>query len=155
MHTYLIHVADAAASREVSTLADFYGVGSLIVSKELTYDVARDSLIKLFAERNLAASAVKVYVSQGYALAQLFDTFDDVEAYADDVCKGSRSLKRIYDSTRVKADKADKAEGTAEAEAEAPATALVDVILANLAHLTDKADVERVRMAAASMLSAL
>ena len=155
MNEYLIHVADAAASREVSALADFYGVGSLIVSKELTYDVARDSLVTLFAERNLSTATVKVYVSQGYALAQLFPTFAAVEAYADDECKGSRSLKRIYDSTRVKAD---KAEGEGEAEGEAAteaATALVDVILANLAHLTDKGDIERVRMAAASMLSAL
>ena len=137
MHTYITYVADRTATREVEALFDFYGLGRLINAGELTYEVARDDLANAFKVRGLAASTAKVYVSQGYALAQLFDTFADVEEFADDDCGGSRSLKRIYDATRVKADK------PAAVVEVAPVTVdddvkLVDVILANLAHLTDR-----------------
>ena len=139
-HPFIEYVADRAASREVEALLDFYSVGQLIVSGELTYEVARDLLVAAFKVRDLQASTVKVYVSQGYALAQLFATFDELEEWADDECKGSRSLKRIYDATRVRDEVAS--EVASEGEGEAPAavatpTALVDVVLAGLANLTD------------------
>lgn len=150
---YIAEVADRFASREVDTLHDVWAVGSLVHSNEISYDAARDGLAAAFAERGLSASTAKVYVSQGYGLAQLFATFDEVEAFADDECKGSRSLKRIYDATRVREPKAE-AEGAGEAEvATTEPTPLVDVILANLAHLTDPAEIARVRDAAAAMLT--
>ena len=155
MNTYIEYVANRCASREVEALADFYGVGALIVSGELSYETARDDMTAAFKARNLAASTAKVYVSQGYSLAQLFDTFADVESFADDECNGSRSLKRIYDATRVKDDAAAD-ETPAEGETNAADTvpmALVDVILANLASLTDAADIAKVRDAAAAMLT--
>lgn len=166
MHEYITFVADRAASREVDALHDFYGVGRLIVSRELSYEVARDQMVAAFTERNLAASTAKVYVSQGYGLAQLFDTFEDVCEFADDECKGSRSLKRIYDATRraAKADegKADEAKadaGADEGEGDAAATAApttdadrADAILAILASMTDAAQIARVRDAASAML---
>lgn len=151
MHTFITYIADRAATREVEALADFYGLGQLIVTGELTYEVARDDMTKAFKARDLAASTAKVYVSQGYSLAQLFTTFAELETFADDDCNGSRSLKRIYDATRVKAEPAVEVE--APAAVEAPAVALVDVILANLAHLTDAGEIARVRDAAAAMLS--
>jgi hypothetical protein len=152
MHTYITYVADRAARREVETLADFYGVGTLIRSGEMTYEVARDELTAAYKVRNLATSTVKVYVSQGFALAQLFATFDEVEEYADDECGGSRSMKRIYDSTRVKADKVeadDKADDKADEQGK---TDLVDVVLAGLANLKNAGDIARVRDAAIAML---
>jgi hypothetical protein len=155
-HPHVTYVADRAATREIEALADFYGLGSLIVGKELSYDAARDQLVDAFKARDLSPATAKTYISQGYALAQLFDTFADVEQFADDECQGSRSLKRIYDATRVKADKsADEptVAGDESAAMETEPTALVDVILANLASLTDPADIARVRDAAAAMLT--
>jgi hypothetical protein len=153
VHPFITYVADRAASREVEGLADYYGIGQLIVAGELTYDVARDSLTAAFAEREMSASTAKVYVSQGYALAQLFATFDELEEFADEECKGSRSMKRIYDATRVRPEKADE-KADADEAAEMVATALVDVVLAGLANLTDPADIARVRDAAIAMLAA-
>lgn len=154
-HAFITYVADRAASREIEALADFYGVGSLIVAGEMTYEVARDQMTAAFKSRNLAASTAKVYVSQGYALAQLFDSFEDVETFADDECKGSRSLKRIYDATREKSEKsADESTGEGETNAaETAPAALIDVILANLASLTDAGEIARVRDAASAMLT--
>jgi hypothetical protein len=153
MHAYIIYIADRAASREVETTADFHGLGQLIVKGDLSYDAARDQTIAAFAERSLTPSTAKTYVSQGYALAQLFPTFAELEAFADDECNGSRSLKRIYTATR---DKSDKGEGEGEGEAEAvteATTALVDVVLAGLAHLKDAGEIARVRDAAIAMLT--
>lgn len=135
VHAFITYVADRAASREIEALADFYGVGSLVVSGEMTYDAARDQMVAEFTSRNLAASTAKVYVSQGYSLAQLFDTFEDVETFADETCGGSRSLKRIYDATRVKADKSAEGEGETNA-AETTAMSQLDVVLAALPNLT-------------------
>lgn len=151
MHTFITYVADRAATREVEALFDFYSVGQLIVSGELSYDTARDDMAAAFKARELAASTAKVYVSQGYCLAQLFTTFADLEEFADDECGHSRSLKRIYDATRVRP--AVEAETPAVAAVETPAVALIDVILANLASLTDAAEIARVRDAAAAMLT--
>lgn len=154
-HAFITYVADREATREVEQLSDYYGLGQLIVTGELKYESARDQLVAAFAERDLKSSTAKVYMSQGYALAQLFDTFADVEDHADEVCNGSRSLKRIYDSTRVKAD-APVADATAEGETNAAETApadLLSVILANLAHLTDAAQIAQVRDAAIAMLA--
>ena len=155
IHAYITYIADRAASREVETTADFHGLGQLIVKGDLSYDTARDQTIAAFAERSLTPSTAKTYVSQGYALAQLFPTFAELEAFADDECNGSRSLKRIYTATR---DKSDKGEGEGEGEAEAEAvteatTALVDVVLAGLAHLKDAGEIARVRDAAIAMLT--
>jgi hypothetical protein len=97
MHKHIIYVADRAARREVEALADFYEVGRLIISKELTYEQARDEMVTAFTARGLTGSTAKVYVSQGYSLAQLFATFADVEEYADEECKDSFA-GRIYDS---------------------------------------------------------
>lgn len=153
MHAYITYVADRAASREVETLADFYGLGTLVVSGEVNYDQGRDALVAAFTERGLKGSTAKVYMSQGYALAQLFDTFDAVEEFADDECNGSRSLKRIYDQTRVKDDAADEVKGEGEGDAEVAATkALIDVVLAGLANLKDAGEIARVRDAAIAML---
>lgn len=153
MHAFITYVADRAATRETEALADYYGLGSLVATNELKYDAARDQLVEAFKAREMSAGTAKTYLSQGYALAQLFDTLADVEAFADDECNGSRSLKRIYDATRAKDADADApAEAEAEAEAATP-TALVDVILANLASLTDPADIARVRDAAIAMLT--
>jgi hypothetical protein len=156
-HAYVTYVADRAATREIEALADFYGLGQLIVKGDLSYDAARDQLVDAFTARDMSGATAKTYVSQGYALAQLFDTFADVETFADDECKGSRSLKRIYDATRVRADKGEaEAEGKGEAEAALETgepTPLVDVILANLASLTNAADIARVRDAAIAMLT--
>ena len=155
-HAYVTYVADRAATREIEALADFYGLGQLIVKGDLSYDAARDQLVDAFTARDMSGATAKTYVSQGYALAQLFDTFADVETFADDECKGSRSLKRIYDATRVRADKsADEPTALVATndEAEAEPTALVDVILANLASLKDAADIARVRDAAIAMLT--
>lgn len=151
MHAFITYVADRAATRETEALADYYGLGSLVATNELKYDAARDQLVEAFKAREMSAGTAKTYLSQGYALAQLFDTLADVEAFADDECNGSRSLKRIYDATRAKDADAD-APAEAEAEAATP-TALVDVILANLASLTDPADIARVRDAAIAMLT--
>lgn len=152
MHKFITYVADRAARREVEALADFYGVGQLIVSKELTYETARDEMVAAFAERDLQSSTAKVYVSQGYALAQLFDTFAELEEFADDECKGSRSLKRIYDATRVKAEPAADGDSDGDAAEQVAPTPLVDVVLAGLANLTDAADIKRVLDAAAAKL---
>jgi hypothetical protein len=150
-HAYITFVAERTARREVEALADYFGLGQLIVSKELTYDVARDQLVEAFESFGLKGSTAKTYVSQGFALAQLFDTFADVELFADDECAGSRSLKRIYDAT-----KDEPATGPGEsapvAEVVAP-TPLVDVILANLANLKDAGEIARVRDAASAMLA--
>lgn len=151
LHPYVIYVADRAASREVDALFDYYNVGRLIVGRELSYDTARDQLCAAFAERDMAASTAKVYLSQGYALAQLFDTFEELEEWADEEHRGSRSLKRLYDATRVRDAKPAADESTADAETVA-ATALVDVVLAGLANLTSAADIARVRDAAEAML---
>ena len=154
-HAFITYVADRAASREIEALADFYGVGTLIVSGEISYEAARDQMVTEFKARNLAASTVKVYLSQGHSLAQLFDTFADVETFADDECGGSRSLKRIYDAVKGKPAKAASetpAEGATNEADTAPA-ALIDVILANLASLTDAGEIARVRDAAAAMLT--
>lgn len=137
-HAFITYVADRAASREIEALADFYGVGALVVSGEITYETARDDMVAAFKARSLAASTAKVYVSQGYALAQLFETFEDVETFADDECKGSRSLKRIYDATRVKDDESDES-GEGEGETNAAETvpmSQLDVVLAALPNLT-------------------
>jgi hypothetical protein len=150
-HEYITYVADRAASREVEALFDFYSLGRLIVANELTYDAARDQLVTAFAERDMQSSTARTYLSQGYSLAQLFDTFDEVEEFADDACNGSRSMKRVYDTVRA----ADKGDAKGEGEGEAPAkvaTALVDVILANLAQLTDPAEIAKVRDAAIAKL---
>jgi hypothetical protein len=153
-NAFIIDVADRAASREVDALFDFHAVGSLIVKGEVSYDAARDQMVAAFTERSLTASTAKVYVSQGYALAQLFATFAEVEEFADDEVKGSRSLKRIYDATR-RAAKGDAIEGEGEGEAAIveAATALVDVVLAGLANLKSAADIARVRDAAVAMLT--
>jgi hypothetical protein len=156
IHAYVTYVADRAATREIETLADFFGLGQLIVKGELSYDAARDQLIDAFTARDMSAATAKTYVSQGYALAQLFDTFDALETFADDECKGSRSMKRIYDATRVKPAKSDEStesgDESAAMETGEP-TPLVDVILANLASLTNAADIARVRDAAIAMLT--
>jgi hypothetical protein len=144
MHAYIDYVADRAASREVEGLADYYGIGQLIVTGELTYDVARDELTAAFKARDLAASTAKVYVSQGYSLAQLFTTFDEVTEYADEECNGSRSLKRIYDSVKAAA---------AEPKVAKVPTPLIDVVLAGLANLKDAGEIARVRDAAIAMLT--
>lgn len=155
MHEYITYIADRAASREVDALTDYYGVGRLIATGELTYDAARDQMIAAFRERNLTPATAKTYLSQGYALAQLFETFEDVEAFADDECAGSRSLKRIYDTVKRAGadDAADAGETESGDEATDAPTPLVDVILANLAHLTDAGEIARVRDAAAAMLT--
>jgi uncharacterized protein Usg len=153
MHAYITHVADRAARREVEALADFYGVGSLIVSGEIAYDTARDDMVAAFKVRDMNASTAKVYVSQGYALAQLFDTLDEVLEFADEECKGSRSLKRIYDATRVRETADESGEGGESEGGEGETRAMVDVILANLAQLTDTGEIARVRDAAAAMLA--
>ena len=138
-HAFITYVADRAASREIEALADFYGVGSLIVKGEMSYDAARDQMTDAFKVRGLAASTAKVYVSQGYSLAQLFDTFENVETFADDECNGSRSLKRIYDATRVK-DETPASEGEGEGETNADVETVkasqLDVVLAALPNLS-------------------
>ena len=145
MHTYITYVADRAATREVEALADFFALGQLVKSGELKYDTAKTQLVEAFDSRGLSASTAKTYLSQGHSLAQLFDDFDAVEEYADEVCNGSRSLKKVYDSTKVKVAPTPKVV--------APATPLVDVILANLANLVTAADITAVRDAAEAMLA--
>jgi hypothetical protein len=155
VHPFVDYVADRAASREVDATFDYWGVGRLIVSGELAYEVARDQMVAAFKIRDLATSTVKTYMSQGYALAQLFETFEELEEWADEECNGSRSLKRLYDASRVREPKAD-AEVSGEGETNAAETVpanLLDVILANLAHLTDAADIAKVRDAAIAMLA--
>jgi hypothetical protein len=140
---YIGEVADRFASREVDTLHDVWAVGSLVHTGEITYDAARDAMSAAFAERGLSASTAKVYVSQGYGLAQLFDTFDDVEAFADDECNGSRSLKRIYDATRVRPAKVEDSatvEGETEGEGEGSATTDADRAAAIVAILSAMSD---------------
>lgn len=144
MHTYITYVADRAATREVEALLDFYGVGRLIVAKELSYDVARDQMVAAFTERGLTAATAKVYVSQGYCIAQLFDTFDAVETFADEECNGSRSLKRIYDKTRDKSAAVVADDVDPEAAKVVTKQSLADVIIANIAHLTSRDDLQRV-----------
>lgn len=158
-HAFIDYVADRAASREIEALADFYGVGTLIVTGELSYDDARDQMVAAFKSRTLAPATAKTYVSQGYCLAQLFDTFEDVEAFADDECGGSRSLKRIYDTAR-KAGKDDDESGDESGEAEPEAATVApttdadraDAILAILSGMSDAAAIARVRDASAAML---
>jgi len=155
-HAYVTYVADRAATREIEALADFYGLGQLIVKGDLSYDAARDQLVDAFTARDMSGATAKTYVSQGYALAQLFDTFADVETFADDECKGSRSLKRIYDATRVRAPKAETSTESGDESAAmetAEPTAMIDVILANMAQLTDAAEIAKVRDRAIWMLS--
>lgn len=122
MHKYITYVADRSAQREGEALTDFYGVGRLVVTGELTYDQARDQMVDAFKVRNLTASTAKTYVSHGYTLAQMFDTFKDVEEYADEECNGSRSMKRIVDSMSTATPKAKKSQ--------------LDVVLAALPNLT-------------------
>lgn len=153
MNEYIVSIVKAVARRNSDTLRDFHKAGAMIVAGELTYDQVRDDAMATAKECKLAPATVKVYVSQGYAIAQALTTWAEVRKYADDRCKGSRSLKRVYDA--LKADAKGEAEGDeGEAdEAEAvTATALIDVILANLAHLTDKGEIAQVRDAAIAML---
>jgi hypothetical protein len=153
-NAFIIDVADRAASREVDALFDFHAVGTLIVTNAIGYDAARDLLVASFVERGLTASTAKTYLSQGYAIAQMFGTFDEVEAFADDEVRGTRSLKAIYTAIRNAAKGEVEAEG-GEAEAEAvteATTALVDVVLAGLANLRNAGDIARVRDAAIAML---
>jgi hypothetical protein len=139
MHTYIEYIANRAATREVEALADYYGLGALVVAGELTYDVARDDLTSAFKARNLAVSTAKVYLSQAHSLAQLFDTFDAVEEYADVECDGSRSLKRIYDHVTRAAKgevEVEGGEGETNADVETVATSQLEVVLAALPNLT-------------------
>jgi hypothetical protein len=152
-NAFIIDVADRAASREVDALYDFHTVGTLIVTNAIGYDAARDLLVSSFTERGLTASTAKTYLSQGYAIAQMFATFDEVEAFADDEVRGTRSLKAIYTAIRNAAKgEVEAAADEVEAVTEAT-TALVDVVLAGLANLKSAADIARVRDAAVAMLT--
>ena len=152
MHKYIVSIATKAANREVAALTDFHKLGLMVVAEELSYDQARDELCEAFKARKLSAATAKVYLSQGFALAQAFATLAEVKAFADENCKGSRSLKRIYDALKNQGSEDADGEDDGEDVAELTATALVDVILANLAHLTDKAEIAMVRDAAIAML---
>lgn len=153
MNEYIVYVADRAATREGEALMDYFGIGELVSSGRIAYEVARDELAQAFKDRNMSPNTAKVYVSQAVALAELFDDYESVATFADEVCGGSRSLKRIYDATRVRDDVTDDVtDDAADESGDEGSTPLVDVILANLAHLTDAADIARVRDAAAAML---
>jgi hypothetical protein len=146
---YVDHVADRAASRESEQLFDFFSLGRYVATGEATYDQVRDLAVAAFKVRNLATSTVKVYVSYGYGIAQLFDTFDDVETFADDECNGSRSLKRVYDATRNRDeagddDEAGEGEGEGEGDEAGETRPVADVIIALLAQVTDRADLARI-----------
>ena len=153
MNDLIVSIARKAANREVAALTDYVKLGHAIVAEEISYDVARDELCEAFKSRKMSPATAKVYLSQGFRVASTFATFADVKAYADERCQGSRSLKRIYDA--IVKDEKGEVEGEGEGEGEAAeltATALVDVILANLAHLTDKVEIALVRDAAIAML---
>jgi hypothetical protein len=156
MNEYIASIAVKAANREVAALTDYFKLGRMVVTEELTYDVARDELGAAFKERNMSAATAKVYLSQGFKVASTFESMADVRKYADDRCQGSRSLKRIYDAIVKDAKgEAEGDEGEADEAEAVTATALVDVILANLAHLTDRDEIKLVMDTAANMLSSL
>lgn len=151
-------IADRTAAREVDALHDYYLLGRRIV-EGAEYKPVQTAMLAAFKVRNLAASTVKVYMSQGYGLAALFDTFEALTDWADDECGGSRSLKRLYDTVR-KAGKDDEAEGGegGEGEGEAVATVTTDAdraaaILAILGSMTDASAIASVRDAAVAMLT--
>lgn len=149
MNEYLIYVADRCASREVDALTDFYGVGRLILSGEVAYEVARKELQAAFSERGLQASTATTYISQGHCLAQLFDTFDEMCEWADDECKGSRSLKRLADTARKLGREDEVSEGGEgegdEGDVPAPVTDEVraNSIIAIAGAMTDAAQIRR------------
>lgn len=141
MHKYIVSIADRAMKREAETLYDFVGLGHLVQSGELTYEVARDDTIAAFKERGMSGATAKTYVSQGSTLATVFANFDELESFADDECGGSRSLKRIYDAVK----------GKAAPKAKKP---LVEVVLAALPNLS-ASDLDRVIRAATEQRDSL
>lgn len=158
-HEFINYVADRTASREVDALYDYFSLGTVIRSGELTYDAARDQLVAAFESRSMKAGTAKTYLSQGFQLAIAFRTFSALEEWADLEHDGSRSMKRLYDATRVKSEPAVEEPAVEESAVEEPAvddmaTDAVrrDAILAILASMTDAADIATVRDAAAEML---
>ena len=152
MNEFIVSIAKKAANREVATLADFYKLGQMVNTGELDYDTARDDLVAAFKARKMSGATAKVYLSQGFGIAQVLPTMEDVKVYADANCKGSRSLKRIYDSLKADAKGDDEGDDEGDEAEVATPTALIDVILANLAHLTDRDEIALVRDAAIAML---
>lgn len=138
---FIIYIADRTASRDVDGLADYFGLGQLIRNREITYKRAATELTAALEFRNVKATTAKTYLSQGASLAKLFDSLDELFDYADAECDGSRSMKRIYDSVKGK--------GKAK-----PKKALVDVVSAGLANLSDAAEIRRIMDEAAAMLKA-
>ena len=149
--TFIAEVAQHAADAETTTTFDYFGVGTLVARHGRDRDAVKSDLIAAYRDRGVKASTVNVYLSQGIAIATRFATWNALETFADDELNGSRSLKRIYDA--IKSEGKPEPEAAAEpAEVVAP-TPLVDVILANLAHLTDAGEIARVRDAAIAMLT--
>jgi hypothetical protein len=155
MNEYIVSIATKAANREVAALTDYFKLGRMVVTEDISYDTARDELGEAFKARKMSPATAKVYLSQGFKLASTFEDMAAVRKYADERCQGSRSLKRIYDAIVADAKGEVEGEGEGEDAETVTATALIDVILANLAHLTDKAEIALVRDTAANMLSAL
>ena len=154
-------IADRCASREVDALSDFFELGRVIVDGQMSYESARDQMVAAFKKRDMAASTAKTYVSQGYTLAQLHDTFESLTDWADAECNGSRSLKRLVDTAR----KGAKAEPVAAIGAgnvlalTSGGSTVTDVDRANAAiailrGMSSAAAIAMVRDAAASMLGA-
>ena len=155
MNDLIVSIARKAANREVAALTDYVKLGHAIVAEDISYDAARDELCEAFKSRKMSPATAKVYLSQGFRVASTFATFADVKAFADERCQGSRSLKRIYDAIVKDAKGEADDEGEADEAEAVTATALIDVILANLAHLTDRDEIALVRDTAANMLSSL
>lgn len=140
-HPTITSALDAESSHDVRRLHTFYAVADAIATGELSHEDAIAQVKSGAERRELKASTCGVYLSQARGIRAMFDTMGDVESFADDECKGSRNLQRIYNAV--------KGPGKPKAK-----KALVDVVLAAIPNLS-ASDLDRVIRAATEQRDSL